>query len=209
MAHALPLAKLASLMMKTAAKPLSKQVKHQFSKNTWGQQILASIGQANHQITSRMTIWSSGYRVRSINPLDRKEAMKQGADFIGEAVVVGVSAGLLVWEYNRSNDSTKKKEEKKQAAAKAERDALQAKLVTLDVRLKALEEVVKTNQASILLNVAKVAGLGGKQYHEPKNTVKIQEDDGDDDDDATDATVDEETALQPQKKRGRWWLFGL
>jgi hypothetical protein len=86
MAHALPLTKLAGLLMKTFAKPLSKQVKHQLSQYEFGQSILIGIGQFSHQVTSRMTIWSSGYRVRSINPLEEKEAMKAGADFIGETV---------------------------------------------------------------------------------------------------------------------------
>jgi hypothetical protein len=193
MAHALPLAKLGSLLMKTLAKPLSKQVKHHFTNYQLGQQILEGIGQGTHNLTSRMTIWSSGYRVRSITPLERQEAIKQGADFIGESFVVVVSAGLLIWEYNRSNDAAKAKDEAKQAIAKAERDALQQKLITLDVRLKALEEVVKANQASIL----SVAGLGGKQYQAPKNTVRIRDDD--DDDDESD---------ESESKRG-WWRLGF
>ena len=179
--------------MKTLAKPLSKQVKHHFTNYQLGQQILEGIGQGTHNLTSRMTIWSSGYRVRSITPLERQEAIKQGADFIGESFVVVVSAGLLIWEYNRSNDAAKAKDEAKQAIAKAERDALQQKLITLDVRLKALEEVVKANQASIL----SVAGLGGKQYQAPKNTVRIRDDD--DDDDESD---------ESESKRG-WWRLGF
>lgn len=168
MAHALPLTKLASLLIKTFAKPLSKNVKHQFSRNKMTQNFLVGIGQANHQVTSRLTIWSSGYRVRSITALERTEALKTGADFVGETIVVGVSAGLVVWEYNRSATSNKKKEEAKRADAKAERDALNAKLITLDVRLKALEEVVNSNSQSIL-------GLGSKGYKAPKNVVLIRD----------------------------------
>ena len=182
--------------MKTLAKPLSKQVKHHFTHYQLGQQILEGIGQGTHNLTSRMTIWSSGYKVRSITPLERQEAIKQGADFVGESFVVIVSAGLVIWEYNRSNKSAKAKDDAKQAIAQAERDALQAKLITLDVRLKALEEVVKANQASIL----NMAGLGGKQYQAPKNTVRIRDDDDDDDDD--------DVSNESDGKRG-WWRFGF
>jgi optic atrophy 3 protein len=194
MAHALPLAKLGSLLMKTLAKPLSKQIKHHFTNHQLGEQILEGIGQGTHNLTSRMTIWSSGYRVRSITPLERQEAIKQGADFVGESFVVVVTAGLLIWEYNRSNNASKAKDDAKQAIAQAERDALQQKLITLDVRLKALEEVVKANQASIL----NIAGLGGKQYQAPKNTVRIRDDD-DEDDNGTSET---------ENKRA-WWRLGF
>jgi hypothetical protein len=203
MAHALPLAKLGSLLMKTLAKPLSRQVKLQFSHYNLGQQILEGIGQGTHNITSRMTIWSSGYKVRSITPLERNEAIKQGADFIGESFVVLVSGGLIIWEYNRSNKAAKAKDDEKRAIAKAERVALQQKLVTLDVRLKALEEVVKANQASIL----HMAGLGGKQYQAPTNTVRIEDDDDDDDENnKNDQNVGGETAESPEvQTKKRWW----
>jgi optic atrophy 3 protein len=200
MAQAIPVAKLGTLLVKTLSKPLSKQIKIQFSQYPIGQRILEGVGQGMHNVTSRLTIWSSGYRVRSITPLEQNEAIKQGADFVGEFFVVTVSAGLLIWEYNRSNESAKAKEMAKQAVAQAERDALQQKLITLDVRLKALEEVVKANQASIL----HMAGLGGKTYQAPKNIVKIRDDDDDDDDemDTPDAN-DVDTKSAP-----RWWRFG-
>eukprot|EP00540_Astrosyne_radiata_P019450 CAMPEP_0116829560 /NCGR_PEP_ID=MMETSP0418-20121206/4283_1 /TAXON_ID=1158023 /ORGANISM="Astrosyne radiata, Strain 13vi08-1A" /LENGTH=165 /DNA_ID=CAMNT_0004458581 /DNA_START=64 /DNA_END=561 /DNA_ORIENTATION=- len=124
------------------AKPLSKRIKHDFSRFRITQQMLVGIGQASHQITSRMTIWSSGYTVRSIPSLEEKEALKTGAEFIGESVVVLVSGAVIVWEYNRSTEASKAKEEKKRAQAKAEREELQMSLCALDVRLKALEEKI-------------------------------------------------------------------
>lgn len=205
MAQALPLAKLTSLFIKTLSKPLAKQVKHQLSHYPIGQTILKTVGQGTHQVTSRMTIWSSGYRVRSISPLEDKEAMKIGADFIGETVVIGVSAGIVIWEYNRSAKSNQKKADKKRAMAKAERDALQAKLVTLDVRLKALEEVVKSNSQTIL-----GLGIGGKTYHEPTNTVPIQEE-GDTISVANGVATEssEQLSKAPKKSKSWWNIFGL
>jgi len=97
-----------------------------------------------------MTIWSAGYRVRSITPLEEDKALKEGAEFIGETFILFVSGGWLVWEYNRGKEKERAKEEAKRAEAKAERDNLQAKLRALDLRLKALESVVKANSQSIL-----------------------------------------------------------
>ncbi len=122
-----------------------------------------------------MQIWSAGYQVRSIKPLEEEKALRDGAEFVGEAFVFIVSGTLVVWEYNRSAESTRRKEEQKRAEAKAERAALQAKLIALDARLKAVEYTVKHNSQSIL-------GLGGSTYIEPEaaKLVNIGDDEEDD-----------------------------
>mmetsp|Transcript_29353 Transcript_29353/g.48508 ORF Transcript_29353/g.48508 Transcript_29353/m.48508 type:complete len:206 (-) Transcript_29353:327-944(-) len=205
MAHALPLAKLVSLFIKALSKPLAKRVKHQFSQYPIGQRIVKGIGEGTNQVTGRMTMLSLGYTFRSVTPLNDEKAMKAGADFIGEAVVVGVSAGIVIWEYDRSTQSNKRKEDKRRAATKAERDALQAKLVTLDVRLKALEEVVKGNRQTIL-----GLGVGSKNYQEPANLVPIQDDDVSSSTTDTAATLGKQPHPMPAKKSGSWWnIFGL
>ena len=128
---------------------------------------MIGIGQTTHSITSRMTIWSAGYKVRSITPLEEEAALSRGADIVGESFVLVVTAGTMVWEYNRSKEKEKQKEEKQRAEAKAERQALQDNFKALDARLQAVEEVVKYNSES-LLNIA------GKRYVEPKRKKLIQ-----------------------------------
>jgi hypothetical protein len=144
------LTKIAGLLVKTLAKPLSKRIKHEFSRYPVTQRLLINIGQTSHQFSSRMTIWSAGYKVRSITPLEEEKAMKEGAELVGETFILSVSVGWLLWEYNRSKEKENDKESKRRAASKAERDSLQAKLHALDARLKALEVVVKANSESLL-----------------------------------------------------------
>ena len=128
--------------------------------------MLISIGQTTNAITSRMTIWSEGYTVRHIKPLDETVALNNGADFVGESFILLVSCGTVIWEYNRTNEKARLKEEQLRAIAKAERDALQANFVALDARLKALEEVVQYNSQSIL-------NISGKRYKEPTHKVEL------------------------------------
>ena len=154
-------AKLATLLIKTVAKPVSKRIKRDFSKNKTSRRLVIWIGQASHSVTSRMTIWSEGYKVRSITPLEEDKALSVGSDFVGESFILLVSSGLVIWEYNRSTTKTKEKEAQQRADAKAERDALQENFLALDARLKALEEVVEYNSSSIL-------NIAGKKYVEPK-----------------------------------------
>lgn len=183
---------MGSLLIRTLAKPLSKRIKTDFSRSNITKQLLIGIGQASHAVTSRMQIWSAGYRVRSIKQLEEDMALKNGAEFVGEAFVFLVSGSLVVYEYNRSTESARRKDEEKRAEAKAERAALQAKLVALDARLKAVEETVKRNSNSIL-------GLTGARYVAPDAEKLVQIEEDEDDSQSIGSTTD--------RKPRSWWRF--
>lgn len=191
MAGALPLTKLGSLFVKTLAKPLSKQIKARAAKYDASKTVLIAIGQTSHSITSRMKIWSSGYRVKKIAPLKPESALQDGAEFLGESFIFFVSGYLVIWEYRRSSESTRKKNEK-----------LQAKLDALDIRLKAVEDVVKQNSQSIL-------GLRGSHYKEPESAklVPINEKQASENKENNDDTTNTETKIET-KSRWRIWRFG-
>ena len=63
---------------------MAKQVKHTFKQSEFTQNILIGVGQTFHIVSTRMTIWSAGYKVRSIQALETEAAISQGADLIGE-----------------------------------------------------------------------------------------------------------------------------
>jgi len=160
MSAALPLSKLAGLLIKTLAKPVAKRIKHEFSRSQITQGALISVGEATHQITSRLTIWSAGYKVRSVKPLEHEEALKKGAEFLGESLVFFVGGAVVVWEYNNTKEKERQKEQKRHEEMQRESDELQQKFNILDVRLRALEKVVKQNSESIL-------NIGRAKYEEP------------------------------------------
>lgn len=200
MAQALPLAKLATLMVKTLAKPVSKRIKRDFSKYKPTRRVLVGIGQTSHSLTSRMTIWSEGFTVRRIAPLADDKALSRGADFVGEGFILMVSMGTVTWEYFRSNEKAKKKEAAHRAKAKAERDALQANFKALDERLRAVEEVVQYNSQSIL-------NISGKRYVEPAEKKQLVDIPGAGEDEQQDNPV-EEKPMQKQKATNSgkpWW----
>lgn len=101
-----------------------------------------------------MTIWSQGFKVRSIKPLEPEDAMKRGAEFVGESFVFLVGGGVVVFEYSSSKQKEKKKEEARILQMKKENDDLERKLNALDARLKALEKVVVKNRMQLLQNAA-------------------------------------------------------
>mmetsp|Transcript_46546 Transcript_46546/g.113369 ORF Transcript_46546/g.113369 Transcript_46546/m.113369 type:complete len:235 (-) Transcript_46546:1719-2423(-) len=205
MAQALPLTKLASLLVKTLAKPLSKRIKHDFSRFDSTKRLLVWIGQTNHTVTSYMQIWSSGYRVRNIKPLESEKALKDGAEFVGESFIFSVSVGLLLWEYNRSAEISKQKSEKKRQEIKKEQARLQAKLHALDVRLKAVEDTVKEQTDSLLgITVPIVQPIGRRKKYQPPPEAELVDidapissldDDNDDDDEKKKNAIDIEKGL--------------
>jgi len=167
------LAKLFGLFIKTISKPVAKQIKHSATRYESSRNALISVGQTSHAITTRMTIWSSGYKVRSISKLEDEAALSRGADLLSEAIVFSVAAGVTTYEYLRSSESSKKKEEAQLQKIRDDATKLQAKLNSLDKRLVALEEYAKANRSSISLL------RGGKEYVEPKAVVPIDDKEGD------------------------------
>lgn len=114
---------------------------------------MVEIGQVTHQVTSRMTIWSAGYSVRSIAPLEEEKALKQGAEFVGESVVFLISGGWLVYEYQQSVEKARAKEESNRKQAESERKALKLKLTSLEERLASLEGTLHNTKPVSLLNL--------------------------------------------------------
>ncbi len=136
-------------MIKTLAKPAAKRIKHEFSKNQTSHQFLIALGQAAHSVTSRMTIWSAGYTVRKIAPLESEKALEQGSELVGEFFVFFVAGSIVVWEYKRSKGKEETKEKQKLEEAKAESERLETKLQSFDDRILALEEAIHEQKNTI------------------------------------------------------------
>ena len=152
---------------------MAKQVKHQAIKIPITRSALIWVGQTSHGITTRMTIWSSGYKVRSITKIEDEKALSLGADLLSESFIFSVSVGILMYEYNRSSIKEEKKEAAKLQKIRDDASKLQAKLDSLDKRLVSLEEFAKANRRSIL-------GIGvNAEYIEPSKDEVVPINDND------------------------------
>ena len=98
-----------------------------------------------------MTMWSSGYTVRHISPIEEQAALSQGADLFSESFIFFVSAGIVVHEYIKSSEKERKKEEANLQNIRDEASALLAKLDSLDKRLISLEEYAKANRHALVI----------------------------------------------------------
>lgn len=55
-----------------------------------------------HQVTSRLNVMASGYKILRVEPLPADEALARGINFVSESFVFGVAGAVLVFEYQRS-----------------------------------------------------------------------------------------------------------
>ena len=194
---------------------MAKSLKNQVVKYPMTRRALITFGQTTHAISTRMTIWSSGYKVRSITPLEEEVALVQGADLLSETFIFVVSGGIVVYEYHRSSEKERIKEEQRIKKITDEASRLQAKLVSLDKRLEALEEYAKTNSSrAIVLGPIGIGGTSGG-YVEPDGKIPIL-------DEVEEARVENNTATNVEdpssnmnknasqtndQSRKWWWPF--
>ena len=157
-------------------------------------------------------MWASGFRVKKIKPLESEQALKTGAEFVGEGFVLAVSFAVAINEYNRSARKTALKNEEKRERIRETQRTLQAKLNTLDLRIKAIEDLLKKqqeieDQKTILTQIVPVVATEKPKYVEPpkEKLVKIDDDD-DDHDNSTTGSDSAEPSKSPEAPQTRkWW----
>ena len=121
----LPLVKLGFLAIKQVAKPVAQRLKNQALNSPRWQRALVATGRRLHYNKQQIERIADGKPLlkRERVPVQHeKEALQDGADFLAEMVVYGVSASILGIEYWSSRKKDIKKAEKEAAKeAKAER----------------------------------------------------------------------------------------
>ncbi|XP_009345235.1 OPA3-like protein [Pyrus x bretschneideri] len=143
----LPLLKLGTLAIKTLSKPVAARLKHQAAVHPRFRQLIVSIAQANHRITTRMQrrLYSHATDVE-IRPLNEEKAVQAAVDLMGELFVFSVATVALIFEVQRSARSEARKEEarKQELEALKQRDeALSGEVELLKEKLEELETLAR------------------------------------------------------------------
>ncbi|CAL1410288.1 unnamed protein product [Linum trigynum] len=107
----LPLLKLGTLAVKTLSKPLASKLKQQAAYHPKFRQIIVSMAQFNHRISTRMQrrIYSHATEAE-IRPLNEEKAVQAAVDLIGELFVFTVAGVVVIFEVQRSAKSEARKE---------------------------------------------------------------------------------------------------
>lgn len=108
-------------------------------------------------------MWSMNLGKPVVVPqLNEAMATELGANLLGEAIIFGIGAGLLIWEYVRSSN----KEAKKEEALQTEKENLYNTLSDLQFR-------VEKQEAQIRSLTRHIADLGINQITNHKKTYSV------------------------------------
>ncbi|KAL2244413.1 OPA3-like protein [Sesamum indicum] len=130
----LPLLKLGTLALKTLSKPIAARLKKEAGLHPKFRNIIVSVAQANHRITTTMQRRIYGHATDvEIRPLNEEKAVQAAVDLMGEVFVFSVAVAALIFEVQRSSRSEAKKEElrKQEMEGMRQRDEELAKEVEL------------------------------------------------------------------------------
>ena len=108
---AIPVIKLASLLMRALSKPIARMIKIEAKEISSFRIFFEKIGQGTHQLRARINVMSSGYKFLRVAPLPMEEALELGAETFSESLILGIAVGVMVWEYGRSKEKDLKREE--------------------------------------------------------------------------------------------------
>eukprot|EP01102_Stenamoeba_stenopodia_P014304 TRINITY_DN4733_c0_g1_i1.p1 TRINITY_DN4733_c0_g1~~TRINITY_DN4733_c0_g1_i1.p1 ORF type:complete len:190 (+),score=60.52 TRINITY_DN4733_c0_g1_i1:112-681(+) len=127
----LPLIKVAALVIKSASKPIAKQVKAHAAHNPRFTAAIMTTAQAWNRIEGKLALFV-GERIGEARPLNVNAAIDLGAEIASEFFLLSVAVGLLVIENMRSSA--------KDAAKAAE---LNQKFITLQSQIDRQAEQIR------------------------------------------------------------------
>lgn len=136
----LPLLKIGGLLIKTLSKPLTTRLKKEAKRFQNFSKVCVATGQLTHQISSRFTAMAQGYKVKEINPLADEEALARGISFLSETFLFLIAGGIIVIEFNRSEEKNALKAEAARKKEEEFRQYLEERFHIIDSRLQHLEE---------------------------------------------------------------------
>ncbi|KIY71299.1 OPA3-domain-containing protein [Cylindrobasidium torrendii FP15055 ss-10] len=131
--------KIATLVIRTLAKPISVRLKEQAKKHDTFRHICVSLAQYMHRSEIRLRTGLLGEPTKHVRPLSETRAIDTGANFIAEGFMFAVAAGLILGETYRSS----RKETQRRDDVKARLDDLETSIQDLTQRVGTLATTVE------------------------------------------------------------------
>ncbi|KAF8577012.1 OPA3-domain-containing protein [Ramaria rubella] len=103
--------KLATLAIRTIAKPISARLKHEAQQHPFFRRICVQLAQRMYRYEMKLGTVVLGQPPRTIKPLSETKAIDNGANFIAESFLFAVAASLIVAETWRSSNKESKRRE--------------------------------------------------------------------------------------------------
>ncbi|KAI0689840.1 optic atrophy 3 protein-domain-containing protein [Cytidiella melzeri] len=127
-------AKIATLVIRTLAKPISNQIKTQVKQHETFRNLCVGLAQRMHRTEVQLRVSLLGEAPKAIRPLSETRAIENGANTLAEGFLFGVAALLIIGETWRSSRSQSKRRE----GVDDKLDELQAQVESLTQRMDAM-----------------------------------------------------------------------
>ncbi|KAJ7572547.1 OPA3-domain-containing protein [Mycena floridula] len=158
--------KLATLIIRTVAKPISAQIKNQAKEHERFRSICVDLAQFIYRTEMRMRTGILGEPAKHVRPLSEHRAIENGANALAEGFLFSVAAALIIGETWRSSRNQSKRrdnvDDQLEDLASQLRD-LSSKVDSLDGLGGRLEEEKRRNDelSRILERVVEIGLRGG------------------------------------------------
>jgi len=159
--------KLATLAIRTIAKPISAKLKQQAREHPTFRHICVRLAQSMYRTEMRWGTTLLGQTPKAVKPLSEARAIDNGANFIAESFLFTVAASLIIAETWRGS----RKESKRREGVADQLEDLSMKVSQLEESLtsvgKTFEERIREEQgrsdelARILENIVNIGLRGG------------------------------------------------
>ncbi|KAI1791599.1 OPA3-domain-containing protein [Ganoderma leucocontextum] len=160
-------AKIASLVIRTLAKPISNQIKAQAKQHERFRGICIGLAQRMYQTEVRLRTNLLGEPAKHVRPLSETRAIENGANSLAEGFLFTVAVGLILGEqYRSSRNQTKRRDtvDDQLEELKSSVEGLNARLDTLarQQEERFAEESTRHDElARILQRVVEIGLRGG------------------------------------------------
>ncbi|KIJ96053.1 hypothetical protein K443DRAFT_682599 [Laccaria amethystina LaAM-08-1] len=129
-------AKLATLIIRTLAKPISAQIKEQARQHERFREMCVSLAQFMYRSEVNLRTNILGEPARHIRPLSESRAIENGSNALAEGFLFAVAASLIIGETWRSS----RNQSKRRDAIDDQIDGLGTRLTELNSRVDALTQ---------------------------------------------------------------------
>ncbi|CEH13502.1 Predicted coiled-coil protein [Ceraceosorus bombacis] len=120
-------AKIATLLIRTIAKPIATQLKSQAAQHDTFKKICVNLAQGMHrsEMALRSNLMGGTAAHTKVRPLNEKKAIENGATAISEGFLFAIAAALIIGESYRSSSSNRKQRDRTETAVEEIRDAIE------------------------------------------------------------------------------------
>ncbi|KAF8734302.1 hypothetical protein AX14_003466 [Amanita brunnescens Koide BX004] len=132
--------KLATLIIRTLAKPIATRLKNQAAQHETFRSLCMDFAQTMHRSEVKLRTYILGEPAKHIRPLSETRAVENGANMLAEGFLFVVAASLIIGETWRSSRS----ESKRREGVNDQLDDLGTRLIELATRVDNLSELVES-----------------------------------------------------------------